>query len=185
MAYKLDLNYIPEDELQKCRASIEEAGGEIRYHASKINELLDLLFKGHEEALEAIQDPKSYRAFVESLTAEDLRREDITEGSIADFFKADMETRLATVGTLDIFTVYRLYERKLQEGTLKKPADTQAETAKALRKALVAQFTQTTGLQGISWVKPSEIAKNAEALELKRNAKADDITIKVTLEDLI
>lgn len=185
MAYKLDLNHIPEDELEKCKADIADAEGELKYLASKVNELLDLLFKGHEEALEAIQDPKSFRAFVESLTAEDLRQEDITEKSIADFFKADIDTRIATVETLDIFTVYRLYERKLKDGTLKRPENHYRKTEQSLRAELLRQFTRATGLQGISWVKPSEIAKNAEALELRRSTDKDNINITVTLEDLI
>lgn len=185
MAYELDLNHLPADELEKLKAQATEIGGELRFIAQKIYDIVDLLTKGHEETLVALRDEDSYRAFVESLTAEDLRGVGITEDSIQAFLSAPLEERLETVHSLDIFTVYQLYESKPRTP----PIIAKMQTAQELRQELFSQLqalTQhTEGLTAMGWIRQSEIAERAEALEARRTAKQEDVTITVTLEDLI
>ncbi len=189
----LDLNNIPPEQRAEIDKRIADAGGEIQAIAQLATELLDTLTKGHEKTLQGLRDKATYRAFVGSLTAEDLRSEDITEECIADFLQLPIEEKLETIDLLDIFTVYRLYERKEAENAFTAPSpstDTKTATGgykglegtiQALKEQLLKQSTATApeSLQGVKPIK-GELLGSGEALG-QNHSGADNITINIEL----
>lgn len=188
--YVLDLNNPPPELQEKVKALIADAGGELNALVKQVGELIETLTRGHEQTQEALQTPAKYRAFVESLTAEDLRGEGATEDSIRDFLNASIEEKTEAVDLLDIFTVYRLYEKKDAEGAIKVPATATADGTgykgleqlkRGLLQSLREQSTGSSseGLQGIKTLRRSELAK---ALE-QRQDEAQSLTINIELTE--
>lgn len=188
--YVLDLNNPPPELQEKVKALIADAGGELNALVKQVGELIETLTKGHEQTQEALQTPAKYRAFIESLTAEDLRGEGVTEDSIRDFLNATIEEKTEAVDLLDIFTVYRLYEKKEAEGAIKVPATDTADGTgykglEQLKRGLLHSLREQSsggsseGLQGIKTLRRSELA---EALEQKQD-EAQNITINIELTE--
>lgn len=112
MAYRLSIASFTEEDLEKLRVPLSETEGEILYLANKLEEFLDTIIEGHEETLVALEDPRHFKAFVDSLTVEDLQRAEVAPESVELFLRATAEDRLELIECLDIHTVYRLYESK-------------------------------------------------------------------------
>ncbi len=188
--YVLDLNNPPPELKEKVQALIAEAGGELNALVKQVGELVETITRGHEQTQQALQTPAKYRAFVESLTAEDLRGEGVTEDSIKDFLSSSIEEKTEAVDLLDIFTVYRLYEKKDAEGAIKAPATgttdgTGYRGLEQLKSGLLHSLREQStgnsseGLQGIRTLRRSELA---EALE-QRQDEAQNITINIELTE--
>ena len=193
----LDFNNIPPELKAQVDQQIKDAGGEIQAIGELIKSIAETITKGHENTQKGLENTAIFKAFVESLTAEDLRREDIVESCIEDFFNASIEERIQAIELLDIFTVYRLYERKEAENafTVPSPADAPETTEGAykglekLQQRLLERLRkESTGnapeeLQGLRTIRRSPLAESGDALELRRNngTGAEDITINITL----
>lgn len=188
--YVLDLNNPPPELQEKVKALIADAGGELNALVKQVGELIETLTKGHEQTQEALQTPAKYRAFIESLTAEDLRGEGVTEDSIRDFLNATIEEKTEAVDLLDIFTVYRLYEKKEAEGAIKVPATDTADGTgykglEQLKRGLLHSLREQSagssseGLQGIKTLRRSELAESLE----KKQDEAQNITINIELTE--
>lgn len=185
MAYRLSIASFTEEDLEKLRVPLSETEGEILYLANKLDEFLDTIIEGHEETLVALEDPRRFKAFVDSLTVEDLQRAEVAPESVELFLRATAEDRLELIECLDIHTVYRLYESKPRTPLYVN----HIQATERLRQELLSQLKDMTapagGLKPIAWIRQSEIAERAEAMELRRTASGQDIQINVTLEDIL
>ena len=194
----LDLNKISAELQAQVDQLIEETGGVLKAISKLATEFTETLTKGHEQTIKGLRDPATYRAFVESLTAEDLRGEDVTEECIEYFLSSSIEEKMETIDLLDIFTVYRLYEHKEAENAFTAPLTPAPETTERaykglenlqrdLRERLLKASTGDApeGLQGLKIMRRSPLAESGDALELRRNSGTakEDITITVTVEE--
>lgn len=166
----LDFNNILPELKAQVDQLIKSVGGELKALDTLVKDLTGTIIKGHEQTQQALQIPAKYRAFVESLTAEDLREEDITEESIRDFLSSSIEEKTETVELLDLFTVYRLYEKKDAERAIKVPTTATAEGTgykglEQLKRELLhklkeqSTFHSTSSLQGIKPLKKSNLTE--------------------------
>jgi len=138
----LDLNALTDEERATIQAHIDLTGGEIEAILEQTKQILTSLTKGHEDTLRALRSKARFQAFVENITAEELRREDITEESISSFLKASLDEKIELINGLDIFTVYRLFEGKKQP---KKPRSKRTiEKGFTLAKPLLDELIKAT-----------------------------------------
>lgn len=138
------------EELDTLRQNLSEDQEKDFYRI--LNEIISVFKAGHEETAEALIDPVRYRAFVESITAEDLRRIDVTEASIEDFFSSSLEERQEAINNLPYTLVYELYEGR--EHSRESLTQLGSMSLEMVRNALLESIAQKDKLQPLGWIVP-------------------------------
>lgn len=180
MANTLNFNELTADFFQLTDEELEKIGETRETVAKLVDAIVATFQKDHEDALAALADEETFRAFIEELTPADLRAEDITEESIEDFFSSPYELKEKAIRNLDVLTVCSLYERKYK-GRDSGNARQNAITAQ-IKKGLIDQFRAPT--KPLSWARGRETNQAAEVLELKRNNRKIKNLVTLALKEL-
>lgn len=169
---KLDFTQLTEEEKKAIVGDLNLTQDAIKQILNQTAQILKSITKGHEETTKALQNPIIFTAFVEQLTAQDLRTEGITEKSIADFLNSSTEEKKEAIDSLDIFIVYRLFEAK----NITAPAldnDTETQTGyrglHRIREELIKQVAPRESLTPYTPLKKTGLKLDIERIAEQNN----------------